>query len=91
MIPKIAPLFHPATFFLRSGPCGARTSTIALTNATIGYALEIADKGWRRAAADNPIIASGLNLCHGQVTNRAGARTFGLEFSDPAQMLNVPT
>jgi alanine dehydrogenase len=69
----------------------ARTSTIALTNATIGYALEIADKGWRRAAADNPIIASGLNLCHGQVTNRAVARTFGLEFSDPAQMLSAPT
>ena len=62
----------------------ALTSTIALTNATIGYALEIADKGWRRAAADNPIIASGLNLCHGQVTNHAVARTFGLEFSDPA-------
>ncbi|NQT21799.1 MAG: alanine dehydrogenase [Planctomycetes bacterium] len=65
----------------------ARTSTIALTNATIGYAVEIADKGWARAAADNPVIASGLNICRKQITNRAVAQTFGLALSDPAAML----
>jgi alanine dehydrogenase len=38
----------------------ARTSTLALTNATFPYALEIARQGWRRAAAENPAIAAGL-------------------------------
>jgi len=38
----------------------ARTSTTALTNATFPYVLEIANKGWRQAAADNPAIAAGL-------------------------------
>ena len=40
-----------------------------------------------RAAADNPVIASGLNICRKQITNRAVARTFGLALSDPAAML----
>ena len=55
-----------------------RTSTYALTNATLPYLLEIADKGHERAAADNPAIHAGLNLVRGHVTNRAVADTFGL-------------
>lgn len=55
-----------------------RTSTYALTNATLPYLLEIANKGWERAAADNPAIAAGLNLVLGKATNQAVAETFGL-------------
>ncbi len=55
-----------------------RTSTYALTNATLPYLLEIADKGYERAAADNPAIRAGLNLVLGRVTNQAVAETFGL-------------
>jgi alanine dehydrogenase len=55
-----------------------RTSTYALTNSTLPYLLEIADKGYERAAADNPAIRQGLNLVLGQATNQAVAETFGL-------------
>jgi alanine dehydrogenase len=55
-----------------------RTSTYALTNSTLPYLLEIADKGYERAAADNPAIREGLNLVLGEVTHRAVAETFGL-------------
>lgn len=55
----------------------ARTSTHALTNATFPYALEIANKGWRRAAKESPAIAAGLNLAQGQVYYGALAKQFG--------------
>ncbi len=48
----------------------ARTSTLALTNATFPYVLEIAAKGYERAAKDNPAIAAGLNLALGKVFYR---------------------
>jgi alanine dehydrogenase len=51
----------------------SRTSTIALTNATLPYAIEIADKGWERAARENSAIAAGLNLVDGKITCRAVA------------------
>ena len=55
----------------------ARTSTFALTNATIGHALAIADKGWRRALSNDPHLRAGLNVCEGQVTYKAVARALG--------------
>ena len=55
-----------------------RTSTYALTNATLPYLLDIADKGYERAAADSPAIEAGLNMALGKLTNRAVADTFGL-------------
>ena len=51
-----------------------RTSTFALTNVTIGYALELAAKGWRRAAIDDPVLARGVNTADGQVTYAAVAK-----------------
>jgi len=60
-----------------------RTSTYALTNATLPYLVEIADKGYERAGADNPAIRAGLNLVCGKVTNRAVAETFDLPFHQP--------
>jgi alanine dehydrogenase len=55
-----------------------RTSTYALTNVTLPYALQLANKGADRAASENPALAAGVNIRAGQVTNRAVADTFGL-------------
>ncbi len=60
-----------------------RTSTFALTNATLPYLLELADKGWERAARDNSAIRAGLNVVRGAMTNRAVAETFDLEYTKP--------
>jgi alanine dehydrogenase len=54
----------------------ARTSTLALTNATFPYALEIANKGYRRAVKQNPAIAAGLNLACRKVFYRDLAQLF---------------
>jgi alanine dehydrogenase len=57
----------------------AKTSTIALTNATLPYAVQIANKGWRRAMLENPDIKLGANVMNGKVTYKAVAEAFGLE------------
>ena len=56
------------------------TSTKALTNVTLPYALEIADKGYEKAALENPEIAKGINILKGKVTYKAVAEAFGLEY-----------
>lgn len=56
-----------------------KTSTLALTNATLPYALEIADKGWRRAMKENPEIAKGANVVSGVVNHPGVAEAFGLD------------
>jgi alanine dehydrogenase len=58
----------------------ARTSTFALNNATIGHALALADKGWRKALQANPHLKNGLNVCQGQVTYEAVARDLGYDY-----------
>ena len=55
------------------------TSTYALTNATMTYALEIADRGWRAAAERDPALARGVNIVDGQVTHAAVAAAHDLE------------
>jgi alanine dehydrogenase len=57
------------------------TSTIALTNATLPYALQIADKGIERSARDNPEIAKGINIMAGKVTYPGVAEAFGLKYT----------
>jgi len=59
-----------------------RTSTYALTNVTLPYALEIAGKGFERAAKENPAIRRGINICQGKVTNKAVADTFGMQYQE---------
>jgi alanine dehydrogenase len=61
----------------------ARTSTFALNNATIAHAVALADKGWRRALADNVHLRAGLNVALGRVTYEAVARDLGYEFVEP--------
>lgn len=56
----------------------ARTSAVALNNATLPFTLDIADKGWRRAAAENPHLAAGVNVHAGSVTHRAVAEALSL-------------
>jgi len=56
------------------------TSTKALTNATLPYALEIAGKGYKKAAVENAEIARGVNIIEGKVTYRGVAEAFDLEY-----------
>lgn len=58
----------------------ARTSTFALNNATIGYAVALAEKGWKQALKDNPHLKNGLNVANGQVTYEAVARDLGYAY-----------
>ncbi len=55
-----------------------RTSTYALTNVTLPYALQLANKGFQRAVKDNPALLQGVNIHYGKVTNQAVAATFGM-------------
>jgi alanine dehydrogenase len=55
----------------------ARTSTFALNNATIGHALALADKGWKKAMQDDVHLRRGLNVANGQVTFEAVAQALG--------------
>src|SRR5687768_7040626 len=64
-----------------------RTSTLALTNATLPYALQLANKGWRPALKDSPALLKGLNMTEGKVTYAAVAESFGLPFAEPAQFV----
>ncbi|MGB9627618.1 MAG: alanine dehydrogenase, partial [Thermodesulfobacteriota bacterium] len=57
-----------------------RTSTLALTNATFPYILQIADKGYERAFEENEALRRGLNLIDGKVVHRGVAESFGLPF-----------
>lgn len=65
----------------------AGTSTYALTNVTLPYVLRLAEKGYRRAAAEDAEIASGLNLVEGQVVFEDIARQFGLPYTPLNQVL----
>jgi alanine dehydrogenase len=64
-----------------------KTSTLALTNATLPYAVQIADKGWKRAMQDNPEIARGANVVQGRVTYKGVADAFGLRLTRIADLL----
>ena len=56
------------------------TSTLALTNATLRYAIALADKGWQKACKDDPALAKGLNIVDGKVTFKAVADVFALPY-----------
>lgn len=60
-----------------------RTSTLALTNATFPYLLQIASKGWKHALTDNPALRKGLNLAGGHVCYPGVAEAFGLPCRTP--------
>jgi alanine dehydrogenase len=64
-----------------------RTSTLALTNATLPYAVEIANKGWKKAMQESNEIKLGANIVNGQVTYKAVADAFGLDYTSIDKLL----
>jgi alanine dehydrogenase len=63
----------------------ARTSTLALTNATLPFILALADKGWHRAALDDRHLAAGVNIHAGRITHPAVADALGRPFTPALQ------
>ena len=72
---------HNSVFYCVANMPGAvpHTSTYALTNVTLPYAVELANKGWKQACLDDHPLALGLNVHEGQVVYGAVAQEFGLE------------
>lgn len=64
-----------------------RTSTFALTNATLSYVLEIADLGWREAARLSPAVAAGVNIVDGRITYSGVAEAWDLPFTPLSEVL----
>ncbi|MBW2440271.1 MAG: alanine dehydrogenase [Deltaproteobacteria bacterium] len=64
-----------------------KTSTLALTNATLPYAVEIATKGWKKAMKQNPEIKLGANVVKGKVTYQGVADAFGLKYTSIERLL----
>jgi alanine dehydrogenase len=65
-----------------------RTSTLALTNATMPYAVHLANKGWKNALRENAPLRKGLNMTGGIVTYQAVADSFGLPYQEADQFLH---
>ncbi|MCB2149053.1 MAG: alanine dehydrogenase [Deltaproteobacteria bacterium] len=65
----------------------AKTSTLALTNATLPYAVQIANKGWKKACKDNVEIKCGLNIVDGHVSFKGVADAFDMEYVDADTLL----
>ncbi len=80
---------HGSVFYCVANMPGAvpNTSTWALTNATLPYVLQLADKGWRAALRGNEPLAKGLNTWNGQITYEAVADAFGLTAVPVAEAL----
>jgi alanine dehydrogenase len=69
----------------------ARTSTMALTNVTVPYALQIANKGYAKASLENRALARGINVVDGKVTYKAVADALGYTYVDVNDILNNGT
>ena len=66
----------------------ARTSTVALNNATLPFVMAIADHGWRRALREDPHLRNGLNIFRGGVTHPAVAHDLDFPFAPPETLLD---
>ncbi len=64
------------------------TSTLALTNATLQYAIQLADKGWEKACKENEALAKGLNIVKGKVVYKGVADAFNLKYESLDTLLN---
>ena len=58
------------------------TSTVALTNATLPFALQLANKGWRQACTDNASLRKGLNIIDGKIVYKGVAETFSMKYHE---------
>ena len=64
------------------------TSTLALTNATLPYVLDLANKGYRQALRESPALLNGLNIIGGKVTHRKVAEAFDLDYHPAESFLD---
>ena len=64
------------------------TSTLALTNATLAYAIQLADKGWKQACQENEALRKGLNIINGKVVYKGVADAFNLKHTAVETFLN---
>ena len=82
-------MVHNSVFYCVANMPGAvpNTSTYALTNATLPYAVELADKGWRAALTADSALAGGLNTHEGALTNAPVAQAHGYESVSVASVL----
>ena len=80
---------HDTLFYCVTNMPGAvpRTSTFALTNATMPYVLKLADKGWQAACKADPALAKGLSTHQGALLSEQVASDLGLPYTDPATVL----
>jgi alanine dehydrogenase len=80
---------HDSVFYCVANMPGAvpHTSTYALTNVTLPYAIELADRGWRDALRRDHALALGLNTHEGQLTNAPVAEAHGYQSVDLADVL----
>lgn len=63
------------------------TSTLALTNVTLPYVIQLASKGWKTACKESTELKAGLNIVRGKVTYKPVADTFGLPFTSPESLV----
>jgi alanine dehydrogenase len=66
------------------------TSTLALTNATIPYAVQLANKGWKKACEENEELKKGLNIANGKVVYKGVAEAWDLPYHDVESVLKEP-
>ena len=80
---------HDSVFYCVANMPGAvpNTSTFALTNVTMPYALSLARRGWREALKADPALALGLNTHDGMITNAPVAQAHGVEHRELADVL----
>ena len=80
---------HDAVFYCVANMPGAvpRTSTYALTNATMPYVLKLANKGWQAACTADPALAQGLSTHEGKLLSEQVAQDLGMTYTDPAGLL----
>ena len=80
---------HDTLFYCVANMPGAvpRTSTYALTNATMPYVLRLADKGWQAACQADSALAKGLSTHDGALLSEQVAADLDLPFTDPAAVL----
>ncbi|NUT48467.1 MAG: alanine dehydrogenase [Saccharothrix sp.] len=80
---------HDTVFYCVANMPGAvpNTSTYALTNATLPYIVELANRGWREACRRDPALAKGLNTHEGAVVYGPVGEAHGLDVTDPAALL----
>jgi alanine dehydrogenase len=80
---------HNSIFYCVANMPGAvpNTSTYALTNATLPYAVALATKGWQQAMRDDHSLSLGLNTHDGRLTNKPVGEAVGIDAIDPAEVL----